>query len=40
MGLLTALAFGVALEALYLTPQGERPYFKGTIDTLAYTFAT
>ena len=26
-------------EALYLTPQGEKPYFKGTIDTLAYEFA-
>ncbi len=26
-------------EALYITPQGERPYFKGTIDTLTYEFA-
>ena len=26
-------------EALYLTPQGEKPYFKGTIDTLVYEFA-
>ncbi len=26
-------------EALYITPQGERPYFKGTIDTLIYEFA-
>ncbi len=26
-------------EALYLTPQGEKPYFKGTIDTLVYSFA-
>ena len=25
--------------ALYITPQGERPYFKGTIDTLNYEFA-
>ncbi len=27
-------------EALYITPQGERPYFKGTIETLAYEFAS
>ena len=26
-------------EALYITPEGERPYFKGTIDTLIYEFA-
>jgi hypothetical protein len=26
-------------EVLYLTPEGERPYFKGTIETLAYVFA-
>lgn len=26
-------------EALYLTPQGEKSYFKGTIETLAYEFA-
>ena len=26
-------------EALYITSQGEKPYFKGTIDTLAYEFA-
>lgn len=26
-------------EALYLTPQGERPYFKGTTATLTYEFA-
>lgn len=26
-------------EALYLTAQGEKPYFKGTIDTLIYEFA-
>ena len=26
-------------EALYLTQQGEKPYFKGTIDTLFYEFA-
>ena len=26
-------------EALYLTPQGEKHYFKGTITTLAYEFA-
>ena len=26
-------------EALYITPQGEKPYFKGTIDTLTYEFA-
>ena len=26
-------------EVLYITPQGEKPYFKGTIDTLAYEFA-
>jgi hypothetical protein len=26
-------------EALYITPQGEKPYFKGTIDTIAYEFA-
>ena len=26
-------------EALYITPQGERPYFKGTIDTLIFEFA-
>jgi hypothetical protein len=26
-------------EVLYHTPQGERPYFKGTLDTLAYDFA-
>lgn len=27
-------------EALYITPQGERPYFNGTIETLAYEFAS
>ena len=27
-------------EVLYLTPEGDRPYFKGTIRTLAYTFAS
>jgi len=27
-------------EALYITPQGERPYFKGTIGTLAFAFAS
>lgn len=27
-------------EVLYLTPEGERPYFKGTIQSLAYRFAT
>ena len=26
-------------EALYLPPQREMPYFKGTIDTLVYEFA-
>ncbi len=26
-------------EALYITPQGEKPYFKGTIDTIAYELA-
>jgi hypothetical protein len=26
-------------EVLYITPQGERPYFKGTIETLDYVFA-
>ena len=26
-------------EALYITPQGERPYFKGTIDAPTYEFA-
>lgn len=26
-------------EALYITPQGKKPYFKGTIETLAYEFA-
>ena len=26
-------------EALYLMPQGEKSYFKGTIETLAYEFA-
>ena len=26
-------------EVLYITPQGEKPYFKGTIDTIAYEFA-
>ncbi len=26
-------------EVLYLTPQGERPYFKGTLATLTYDFA-
>ncbi len=26
-------------EALYITPQGETPYFKGTIDTVVYEFA-
>ena len=26
-------------EAFYITPQGEKPYFKGTIDTLFYEFA-
>ena len=27
-------------EALYLPPQREMPYFKGTIDTLFYEFAS
>jgi hypothetical protein len=27
-------------EVLYITPQGEKPYFKGTIDTVDYEFAT
>jgi hypothetical protein len=27
-------------EALYITPQREKPYFKGTINTIAYEFAT
>lgn len=27
-------------KALYLTTQGEQPFFKGTIDTLIYDFAT
>jgi hypothetical protein len=27
-------------EVLYITPQGEKPYFKGTIDTIEYEFAT
>lgn len=26
-------------KALYITPQGERPYFKGKIDTLVHVFA-
>jgi hypothetical protein len=26
-------------EALYITPKGEKPYFKGTIETLTYVFA-
>ena len=26
-------------EVLYITPQGEKPYFKGTIDTVVYEFA-
>ncbi len=26
-------------EVLYHTPQGEQPYFKGTLETLAYDFA-
>jgi hypothetical protein len=26
-------------EALYITPQGEKPYFKGTIDTIEYDLA-
>jgi hypothetical protein len=26
-------------EALYITPNGERSYFKGTIATIAYEFA-
>ena len=26
-------------EALYITPQGEKPYFKGTIAMIAYEFA-
>ncbi len=26
-------------EALYITPQGEKPYFKGTIETVVYEFA-
>ncbi len=26
-------------EALYITPQGEKPYFKGTIATITYEFA-
>ena len=26
-------------EALYITLQGKKPYFKGTIETLAYEFA-
>jgi hypothetical protein len=26
-------------EVLYITPQGEKPYFKGTIRTLAFSFA-
>jgi hypothetical protein len=26
-------------EALYITPQGEKPYFKGTIDTIEYELA-
>lgn len=27
-------------EVLYLAPEGDRPYFKGTIRSLAYTFAS
>ncbi len=26
-------------EALYITPQGEKPYFKGTVETVDYEFA-
>jgi hypothetical protein len=26
-------------EVLYITPQGEKPYFKGTIETIVYDFA-
>ena len=26
-------------EALYITPQAEKPYFKGTIDTISYEYA-
>jgi hypothetical protein len=26
-------------EVLYITPQGEKPYFRGTIETVAYEFA-
>jgi hypothetical protein len=26
-------------EVLYITPQGERPYFKGTIDAITYEVA-
>ena len=26
-------------EALYITPHGEKPYFKGTIDTILYEYA-
>jgi hypothetical protein len=26
-------------EALYITPQGEKPYFRGSIETVAYEFA-
>jgi hypothetical protein len=26
-------------EALYITPQGEKPYFKGRIETIAFEFA-
>ena len=26
-------------EVLYITPQGEKPYFKGTIETIEYEFA-
>lgn len=26
-------------EALYITPEGEKPYFKGTIEMLTYEFA-
>ena len=26
-------------EALYITPRGEKPYFKGTIDTILYEYA-
>ncbi len=29
----------VTREVLYLTPQGQRPYFKGTLDTLVCDFA-